>query len=112
MYLKYLISKLQYLDDSKKVSYKKRNILQDQIKNMVISYEICDIDEKIIDDINIYEATKNGIVNVCKNILKKNNYIKNIYILIDGTFSNLDDIILKNLQIKYKLKYIIKGDTI
>jgi ribonuclease HII len=50
------ISKLQYLDDSKKVSYKKRNILQDQIKNMVISYELCDISEKMIDDINIYEA--------------------------------------------------------
>lgn len=31
----YNISNLQYLDDSKKVSYKKRNILQDQIKNMI-----------------------------------------------------------------------------
>lgn len=107
----YNITKLQYLDDSKKVSYKKRNILQDQIKNIVISYDLCNISVDIIDSINIYEATKVGIANVCENILKKNNYIENICILIDGTFSKLDNILLEKIQIKYKLNYIIKGDS-
>lgn len=106
------ISKLQFLNDSKKVTSKRRNLLEEQIINIVKYYKIYDIEPNIIDKINIYEATKLGIINICKKILEENLYIENICILIDGTFSNFDKIFSQTLKIKYELKFIIKGDTL
>ncbi len=42
----------------KKVSEKKREILYDKIIEEAISYSVAIIDEKIIDEINILNATK------------------------------------------------------
>ena len=55
MDLKYLIDGV---DDSKKLSEKKRELLFDEIKNHAISYCICENSEARIDEINILEATK------------------------------------------------------
>ena len=46
------------IDDSKKVSEKKREVLAEQIKEKAIAYSVCMVDEQTIDKINILEATK------------------------------------------------------
>lgn len=46
------------VDDSKKLSEKKRELYSEQIKQKAIAYSICEIDEKMIDEINILNATK------------------------------------------------------
>ncbi|MBQ9715701.1 MAG: ribonuclease HII [Clostridia bacterium] len=51
------------INDSKKLSEKKRNLLFEQIKQVAISYHIEVIDEKVIDEINILNATKQGMKN-------------------------------------------------
>ena len=49
------------INDSKKLSPKKREELFEKIKNTAISYSIVEIDEKVIDSINILNATKLGM---------------------------------------------------
>ena len=51
-------SMIEGVNDSKKVSEKKREILYDKIIEEAISYSVAIIDEKIIDEINILNATK------------------------------------------------------
>ena len=46
-----------YLNDSKKLSEKKREELFIEIKDKAISYGIGIVDEKVIDEINILQAT-------------------------------------------------------
>lgn len=46
------------VDDSKKLSKKKREKLYDEIINKAIAYKICRVEPEIIDEINILEATK------------------------------------------------------
>ena len=52
---------IQGVDDSKKLSEKKRNLLSEQIKEKALCYAIYEVDEKQIDEINILEATKLGM---------------------------------------------------
>ena len=52
---------LQGLTDSKKLSEEKRNYYYEEIKKQAISYGIGIVDEKRIDEINIYEATKEAM---------------------------------------------------
>ncbi|MEG1499819.1 MAG: ribonuclease HII [Clostridia bacterium] len=49
------------IDDSKKLSEKKRELLYDKIINKAIDYRIEFVDEKIVDEINILNATKLGM---------------------------------------------------
>ncbi|MBQ8229330.1 MAG: ribonuclease HII [Clostridia bacterium] len=49
------------VDDSKKLSEKKREQLAEEIKQRALCYTIIEIDEKTIDEINILEATKLGM---------------------------------------------------
>ena len=49
------------VDDSKKISAKKREELSEKIKEKALCYTIVEIDEKTIDEINILEATKRGM---------------------------------------------------
>lgn len=49
------------VDDSKKLSAKKREELAERIKERAICYSIVEVDEKQIDVINILEATKLGM---------------------------------------------------
>ena len=48
---------IEGLNDSKKISEKKREALFDVIKEKAVSYCIASVDEKIIDEINILQAT-------------------------------------------------------
>ena len=49
------------VDDSKKLSEKKREQLAEEIKARAFCYTIIEIDEKTIDEINILEATRLGM---------------------------------------------------
>ena len=53
---------LEGLTDSKKLSEKKRDFFFEEIKKQAISYGIGIIDEKRIDEINIYQATKEAMI--------------------------------------------------
>jgi len=87
---------IEGVNDSKKLSAKKREELYSKITELAIDYEVSFIDEKVIDDINILEATKIGMKN-CINALK----VKPDIILIDA---------VEGLNITYPYQSIIKGD--
>lgn len=52
---------IEEINDSKKLTEKKREKLFEKIKNTAISYNIVFVDEKTIDSINILNATKLGM---------------------------------------------------
>ena len=49
------------VDDSKKISEKKRVMLSEEIKRKAICYSIFEVSEKEIDEINILQATRRGM---------------------------------------------------
>lgn len=49
------------LDDSKKLSEKKREMLFDEVKKKALAYSIIERDAKFIDEVNILEATKDAM---------------------------------------------------
>lgn len=57
-------SMIEGINDSKKVTEKRREKLYDVIKEEAISYSIAVIDHHVIDDINILKATKQGVTEV------------------------------------------------
>ena len=59
------------IDDSKKLTEKMRNELFEKIKQTAISYSIQVIDEKVIDEINILNATKLGMKNALESLAEK-----------------------------------------
>ena len=62
---------IECIDDSKKISEKKREALFEIIKEKAICYCIEFIDEKTIDEINILEATKKCMANAINNMSLK-----------------------------------------
>lgn len=52
---------IEGVDDSKKLSAKKRDLLYDKIISTAIAYKVVLIDEKQIDKVNILNATKQGM---------------------------------------------------
>ena len=60
---------IEDVNDSKKLTAKKREELYQKIIDKALSYSICEIDEKTIDEINILNATKIGMKK-CLNNLK------------------------------------------
>jgi ribonuclease HII len=59
---------LKGLTDSKKLTPKKRDYFYDIIKENAIGIGIGVIDEKRIDEINIYQATKEGMIEAFNNV--------------------------------------------
>ncbi len=91
-------SMIEGVNDSKKVSEKKRERLYEEIINNAISWGVGIIDEKRIDEINILNATKEGLTTSLLKLSQKPDLI-----LVDA----LKDI--NTLGIKYQS--IIKGDA-
>ena len=94
-----------YLNDSKKLSEKKRDLLYDEIIEKALAYGIGIIDNIIIDKINILEAThlamKEALDNADKMYLEKfNNHIE---------VALVDALKIKNVDILQEP--IIKGDA-
>ncbi|HPV55190.1 MAG TPA: ribonuclease HII [Bacilli bacterium] len=59
---------IEGLDDSKKLSAKKREVLSKEIKEKALAYKIIFITEKEVDKINVLEASKKGIIEVLETI--------------------------------------------
>lgn len=68
-------SMIEGVNDSKKVSEKKREKLYDLIIEEAISYSVAIIGQDVIDDINILNATKQGVAEVVKGLDVKPNLI-------------------------------------
>ena len=64
-------SMIEGVNDSKKVSEKKRETLYEQIINEAIAYGVGIIDQKEIDEINILNATKKGLTTAIKKLKVK-----------------------------------------
>jgi ribonuclease HII len=85
------------VNDSKKLTPKKREELFDKIIDKAISYKIVFIDEKTIDNINILEATRLGMKKCVEGL-----DIEPGIVLVDA---------VTKLDIKPKYVSIIKGDA-
>lgn len=91
-------SMIEGVNDSKKVSEKKREKLYDEITESAIAWGVGIIDQKEIDDLNILNATKKGVTTALMNLTEKPDII-----LVDA-LTNID-----TLGIPYQS--IIKGDA-
>ncbi len=76
---------IEGVTDSKKISMKKRKELNDIILEKKIAVSTIFIDEKVIDEVNIYEATKLAMYHAIKEL-----EIKPEYVLIDAMPLDLD----------------------
>lgn len=89
---------IEGVDDSKKLSEKKREKLSEIILKKAIAYAICRVEPQKIDEINILEATK-----LCmKNAVESLN-IKPDFVLTDGNMT---------LDIDIPQTSIVKGDAL
>ncbi len=89
---------LEGLTDSKKLSEKKRNVFFDYIKDNCICYGIGIVEPEIIDEVNIYQATK---IAMKQAISKVEEQIDLEHVLIDAMPLDLD----------IPTTSIIKGDS-
>ena len=85
------------INDSKKLSEKKREELFEKIKETALAYSVILIDEKTIDKINILEATKLGM--------------KKAYEALEVPIDMLLVDAVKNLDVDCQYESIIKGDA-
>ncbi|MBO6264253.1 MAG: ribonuclease HII [Clostridia bacterium] len=85
------------VDDSKKVSEKKRKVLAEEIKKRAVSYKICRIEPEEIDEINILQATKKCMKECVMGLEMPPDVV-----LVDAL----------DLDIPYKTRGIIKGDAL
>lgn len=96
-----LISDLTILNDSKKLTPKKRDSIFDVIKNNTINEIICvEVDE--IEKINILNASLKAMNLACSSVIMQIND-KNVLTLVDGNK------LIKNYD--YSQEFVIKGDS-
>lgn len=88
---------IQGVDDSKKLSEKKRDELFEKIQDIAIDIGVGIVDNKTIDEINIFNATKLAMARAIESMETKPNFM-----LIDA---------LELADISIKQKAIIKGDS-
>ena len=94
------IKDLKGVKDSKEISFLERERLYNEIINHPqIEWGIGRVSEKVIDKINILQATKLAMKRAVKNLEKK--YSGAEYLLIDGNFG---------IDLDIPQKFIIKGD--
>lgn len=86
------------VNDSKKLTAKKRELLYSQIIDKALAYRIEFVDEETIDTINILQATKLGMKRCIENL-----ELKPDIALIDA---------IDKLDVDIKLQGIIKGDQL
>ena len=101
-------SMLEGVNDSKKVSEKKRELLYEQIKQEAIAYGIAIIDQNEIDRVNILNATKEGLTTCIKELEKdllekQRGFVKPDLILVDALTKIDTD--------KIPYRSVIKGDA-
>lgn len=89
---------IEGVDDSKKLSEKKREALYDKIIEKAISFKVCFIHQDVIDEINILQATKQGMETCVKTMS-----VSPDFVLVDA---------VKNLNIDVPNLPIIHGDAL
>lgn len=89
---------IEGVDDSKKLSEKKREMLFEKIKQKAICYSIQMVDEQTIDKINILEATKLAMKNAINSM-----EVKPDIVLVDA---------INKLDVETEIRGIIKGDAL
>lgn len=89
---------IEGIDDSKKISEKKRMQLAEQIKQKAIAYSISMVDEQTIDKINILEATKLCMVKALNTLS-----VKPDVVLVDA---------IAKLNTDIPVRGIVKGDLL
>lgn len=90
--------KIEGVNDSKKLSEKKREMLFELIKERAVAYSVGIVDEKIIDEINILEATRLAMKKAVEGLSAKAEYA-----LVDAE---------KKVPIDIPYTPIIKGDAL
>ena len=85
------------VDDSKKLTEKKRERLFDEIIKKALAYKIVAVDEKVIDEINILNATKKAMTECVSGLS-----VRPDIVLVDAVKLSLD----------VPTKAIIKGDAL
>ena len=92
---------IEGINDSKKLSEKKRDLLYDKIIDKAIAYHIELVDEETIDSINILNATKVGMIACIDNLS-----VRPDVVLIDAVkiSSDIDTVsIIKGDQLSYSI---------
>ena len=89
---------IEGIDDSIKLSEKKREQLAIEIKNRAIAYTIVEVDEGRIDEINILEATKLGMKEAIETLSLQPDIV-----LTDGNMT---------IDIAHKQKSVVHGDAL
>lgn len=95
-------SMLEFMNDSKKVTKKRRDILFDEIKDTAIAYGIGIVSQEEIDEMNILNATKKGLHDALGQVIEKLNQKPDI-IIVDALRE------IDTFGITYES--IIKGDA-
>jgi ribonuclease HII len=97
------------INDSKKLTSKKRALALDWINNNIEYWGVGYADEKEIDSINILNATKLAMDRAIEDLINKcyKSSDKIIHLLIDGTGWEK-----KFKTSKYKIESIVKGDSL
>ncbi len=90
-------SRIEGINDSKKISEKRRELLYELIIEQAIAYSIVMLDSKIIDEINILQATKKAMRETVAKL-----DIQPDVVLVDAVKLDLD----------IETEGIIKGDTL
>ena len=86
------------LNDSKKLSKKKRETIAEEIREHALCYAVGQVEAEEIDQINILEATKKAMALAVQNLKQK------------ADFLLIDALELKNINLPQKA--IIKGDAV
>ena len=95
------------VDDSKKLSAKKRERLAEIIKQKAVAYAICRVEPQIIDEIKILEATKLCMKNAIESLA-----VKPDYVLTDGNMTLDTDIPQQSIVKGDGLSYLIGAASI
>ncbi len=90
-------AELTGINDSKKLTPKKREELFDKITEIAVSYSIFSVDEKEIDEINILNATHKAMNGAVNGLSKKPDYV-----IIDGNS-------IKGMETPHET--VVKGDA-
>ena len=89
---------LEGVDDSKKLTAKRREMLSEIILKKAIAYRICLIEPQIIDEINILQATR-----LCMKNAVESMPVKPDFVLVDGNMT---------LDISIPQQWLVKGDSL
>lgn len=86
------------IDDSKKLSPKKRERLAEEIKAKAIAYAVCEVDNRTVDEINILQATRLCMKRAVEALSPAPDFV-----LTDGNMT---------LDIAIPQKSVVKGDAL